>query len=156
MKFFDLSKNPLFIDYRILKSPLEVIKPNEHKMQWFEYKIVLKHLATNMSEILKVYDETPNKTERYLRLGYQYIDTDYEMRHILFKKYEEVYREIRDAFVEGKIVCSYKDINNDKVKNSIIKYISPDKDKIDKLNNEIPKLMEDTDILWKIILSLKK
>lgn len=102
------------LNYRIIKSPLEVIKPNEHRMTYAEYRHVLKTLSSELSTFLNEFDEALDFDMNLMIInratGYNYyIRRDYNIRSVLIDKYQKTHHEITQAFLEGRIFCS---INN--------------------------------------------
>lgn len=93
--------NNSLINYRILKTPLETLRPNEHKMTIIEYQYIRKLLTKNLSKILDGLDE-------YIIHGNMYIDRDHRLRCIVIDTYKRTYEDIHNAFITGKIVCSNK------------------------------------------------
>lgn len=91
------------INYRILKTPLETIRPNEHKMTIPEYQYIRKLLTKNLSEILDRFDD-------YIMCSigdrFYYMDRDHRIRIIVIDTYKQTYEDIHNAFISGKIVCS--------------------------------------------------
>lgn len=103
-QFSKISKK-LLINYRILKSPLEVIKHDEHKMTWIEYKIVLNQLLENLTSLFNTLDNIDDPSQ-FMIIEKYYVDRDHKIRCVIFDKYRQTYEDIHNAFLKGMIVCS--------------------------------------------------
>ena len=114
MNFNNNASSSFHINYRILKSPIEVIKPNEHHMTLLDYRAVLRQLSINLESILNYINNTkkPENLEifggRYPRYYSYYIDYDFKIFETLIKSYSTTANKITDAFRNGKIVCYYE------------------------------------------------
>lgn len=107
-----------FIDYRILKTPLEVIKPDEHYMTYGEYTHVLKSLSRNLSMFLDKFDGTMFSPEDFISLFERrdyvryYIEVDIEWRHNILDIYKQKCDELTKAFFSHTVVCKIQHNDN--------------------------------------------
>jgi hypothetical protein len=109
-----------FIDYRILKTPLEVIKSDEHHMTYGEYKQVLYSLSRNLSMILDKFDDNLFSPEDFISIFARrdyvryYIEADIECRQKILNNYKQKCDELTKAFFSHTVVCKISHIDNTK------------------------------------------